>query len=140
MPKLNLAIELPQAESVVDALDVFTRLSLGQFEIVGEMIRRGRIKVRLDDNSARVATPAEADRADELLKELKRLLGHSANQSFGVGHSGVGTAAHRCYEIEKVIEHELAMFRDPNPSFRTVNYDGLMLRFTDDPEPKAHVA
>jgi hypothetical protein len=38
-----------------------------------------------------------------------------------------------------VLEFALAMDKDPNPSFRTVYYDGLTLRYTQDEEPKVEI-
>lgn len=77
---------------------------------------------------------------EKLCKEIKSVLGHHPNGSFGIASPHVSAAAHACYEIKKVLEREIAMFRDPKSDFSRVDYDGLWRRYCPDTvEPKATV-
>jgi hypothetical protein len=86
-----------------------------------------------------MATGDLRDGIDDLMKQAKKLLGHSATSSFGIGHTYVPIDAKRCYEVEKVLDRALSEHRDQNPKFRGVNYDGLTVRYTTDPAPVAEV-
>lgn len=55
-----------------------------------------------------------------------------------IGHHATKNA-NRCYEIMKVVQKAVAEDRNPNPSFKGVDYDGLTVRYTDDPVPEAAI-
>lgn len=72
-----------------------------------------------------------------LLDSVKVLLGYTVNGSNGIGNPHVHISAHRAYEVKKVIAKAIAEDRDPNPTLRGVDYDGLLVRYTTDPAPVA---
>jgi hypothetical protein len=137
---VNLQMTLEQANSVSDALDVYTRLGIGQLQIIGEMVRMGAIPLQIDSNQPRQhASYEQGEQFSDLIDAAKAVLGYPSNGSNGIGHKHVSIQFHRGYEVKKVIDAAVANYRNPTPEFRTVNYDGLNLRFTKDPAPKAFV-
>lgn len=72
--------------------------------------------------------------------EKRGALGYPANGSYSIGNARLDGRVQRAYEVKKVLQKALAEHRDPNPSFRGVDYDGLIIRYTQDPVPLAAVA
>ena len=73
-------------------------------------------------------------------KPIKSSLRFQQNGSNGIGHPHVAPSTHRAWDVRKVLEKALAEHRNPNPTFRGVNYDGLIVRYTQDPEPTVEIA
>lgn len=137
--RIVLACAIECGTSVADALDVFTRLGIGQVRVIDDLVMDGTIPVRNADGSARLARPAETERCAALIERLQRSLGYRLGQSLGVGNRGVHVSAHRAWEVCKALRQALAMHRDPSPAFRGVHYDGLLVRYTDDPAPSIRI-
>lgn len=132
-PKVRLTLTIPQARAVVEALDIYMRLGLGQVHMVSEMVADGSIPIKADH----LGNP-EMDAIHNvaaLCNEIRRELGFQPGESYGVGNRVVSDKAHRAYEIEKVVKKALAMHDGPNQTFRGVDHDGLTVRYTDDPAP-----
>lgn len=70
---------------------------------------------------------------------MKEVLGLHRSSHLGIGHPHMAMSGRRSYEVKKVLAKTLAELRNPNPSFRSVDYDGLGPRYTSDPEPRAVV-
>lgn len=137
---VHLTLTLEQAYAVRDALDLFTRLGIGQLEEVAHLIRLGVIPRCQPPAAPRVTADGEScQRIDDLLHAVKDELGYSRNGSNGIGHAHVSLAAHRSYEVKKALARALALHRDPNPDFRGVDYDGLLVRYTQDLPPLARI-
>lgn len=134
MTKLQLTITTEQASATSDALDAFSRLCIGQ-----QLVRHGVIPMAMPgpDGQRQTAPIEVCDRIEELMIEAKRLLGHPSNGSHGIGHALNAQAGRRAYEVKKVMDKAMALHRNPNPGFRTVDYDGLGPRYTTDPAPVA---
>lgn len=136
--QLNMTVE--QAQAVNDALDLYTRIAIGQFESVEYLMQSGIVpRASRGDTPRELLSHNALDAAADLLKQLKAVVGHPSNGSFGIGHPHVHVSGTRCYETHKVLSQALAELRDPNPPFKGVNYDGLVVRYTDDPAPVALV-
>ena len=136
-PAAGITLHLPtdeQARAVVAALDLYTRMSLGQFDELAYLMRCGEIKPREDKADDRWLQDVE-----QTLATLKTLLGHPQSGSFGVGSPKVSASAHRCYELQKVLSRALAMKREPRPDFPYIDYDGLIVRYTQDPAPSTQI-
>lgn len=118
------------AQALVKALDFYTRMGLGQIDELEHLIRSDVIRPVRDDVPAYTLAPD----VDALTKFVKRMLGHSNNSSFGIGHQRMSPDAQRAYEIQKQVEQSMAVFTDPNPKFKGVNYDGRFISYTDDPD------
>lgn len=139
-PMVHLTVTTEQAAALVSALDLFVRMGLGQLEEVASLVRFGVIAPRLAEGAPRGQASAEAcERIEALAHAMKAELGHPRNSSFGIGHPHVPLEGARAYEVMKVVERALAVHRDPEPKFRGVNYDGLLVRYTADPAPEAEV-
>lgn len=121
-----------QARTMVDALDLFSRIQIGQLEEILNMARMGSIPHRDDqDVSARIE---EIEEAEPLLHEVKRLLtGHSPNASFGIFGEKTPESARVAYEIQRAIRHRLAWDRQPEGGMGVDFDDPDSLRSTGQP-------
>jgi hypothetical protein len=135
---MTVTLTLPtieQAHAVKAALDLYMRMGLGQFDELAYLVRCDELRHRDKD-----ATPEVAEEFRSLTNELRTLMGHEHGASFGVGSKRVSITAHRCYEAYKVLAQALAVAYDPSPTgFKGVDHDGLIVRYTQDPAPKASV-
>lgn len=136
--KITLTLEcIEQADVLVAALDLYTRLGIGQLEMVEELFRMDGIPasrpVSFDERMAM------ADALRDLMNAAKQTIGFPRGGSLGIGGTLVPIGAQRAYEMQKVLAKALAEYREPKPGFRGVNYDGLILRYTHDPVPTATV-
>lgn len=139
-PRVQLELTVEQAQAVAQALDVLCRLGIGQFRQIPELVRNGMIPVFAPGGGPRAQADADACNAiDDLAAAIGRELGYPRNGSHGIGHAHVSLTAHRAYEVMKVLQKTLAEHANPAPEFKGVNYDGLVLRYTQDPAPTAHV-
>ncbi len=108
---------------------------MGQFDELAHLVRCDEFK-----HTTQELTPDQMDEFSELTQKLRDFMGHEYGSSFGVGHPRVSITAHRCYEAYKVLAQALAEARDPSPTgFKGVDYDGLIVRYTQDPAPTAEV-
>lgn len=136
--KIQIDLTPAQAEAVRDALDVYTRLCLGQLEEIANLVRGGIISGR--GNAGDQLSAVEACEAVELLlRQAKDVLGHPRNGSYGIGNPNVHLSGRRAYEVKKTLAKVIAVLRDPSPEFRGVDYDGLGPRYTSDPAPQARL-
>ena len=120
-----------QAECITRALELYFRLGLGQFEEVTYLCRTKQIRGRYGE-----LTNEQCDTIDVFCDQIKMELGHSPNGWFGIGNPKLHPMTQRAFEIKKQIDKARAEHRDPNPSpgYRGVNYDGRIVRYTEDPD------
>lgn len=143
--KIVIECSIEQAAAISDALEAFARLGMGQIGYLAEMVAFGVIPLggRYQSNGVlldrAIASPDATDVVRGLCNQIKSEMGYAVGGSNGVGHPHVSTSVHRVWEVRKVIEQTLAEHRNPNPTLRGVNYDGLTLRYTTDPKPVATV-
>ena len=131
--RVQLTLTIPQARAMAEALEIYMRLGLGQVHMVAEMVADGSIPIKAE--SVKIPEMDAIHNIAALCNEIRRELGFQVGESYGVGTRGVSDKAHRAYEIEKAIKRALALHENPNPAFRGVNYDGLTVRYMDDPAP-----
>ena len=129
MTTVTITCTTQQAECIARALELYTRLGLGQFEEAVYLCKIGLIRHRQGECS-----DAQIEQIESLCYAIKDALGHPRNGSFGIGYPMLHESTQRAYEITKQIDKALAMHRDPNPPFRGVNYDGRTVRYTQDPD------
>jgi hypothetical protein len=133
--QVHLTLTPQQAQAVIDACDLYTRMGLGQLEEIARLVSWGAIRPA----GGGIATGQLRDSIEELMMQAKKVLCHPRSGSFGIGHSFVPVNAKRAYEVEKVLDKALSEHREPNPRLRGCNYDGLIVRYTSDPVPVAQV-
>ena len=133
--KLDMSVE--QAKVICDALDLYNRITLGQFEELESIIRHRLIcKASFDPNEEKIYPNFdEMDEIKEHIHAIKRIMGFHPHSSFGIGNDKVHISNSRSYEMLKTIQKVLAEDRNPNPDFRTVDYDGVIVRYTNDELP-----
>lgn len=138
--RITLTLTLNQAAAVRDALDAYSRLCIGQLEEVAQLVNTGIIPLAGTSGNPRMTASNEVrEDVETLMKAVKAALGYSSNSNHGIGHPHVDLSGHRAYEIKKVLAKILAETRNPNPTFRGVDYDGLGPRYTRDPAPVATI-
>jgi hypothetical protein len=135
--RVQVTLTIPQARAMVEALDIYMRLGLGQVQMVAEMVADGSIPIK--SGSLKVPEMDVIHNVTALCNEIRRELGFQPGESYSVGNRAVSDKAHRAYEIEKVVKKVLAMHDNPNPTFCGLNYDGLSIRYTDDPAPECAI-
>ena len=141
MTKIQIELTLEQGRAVVDALDAYSRLCIGQLEEVAGLVKHGVIPMaRPYGDGVRQMAPTEVCRElEDLMATAKQLMGYPITGSNGIGHPDVAASGLRAYEIKKVLDKAISEHVNPNPVFRGVNYDGLGPRYTQDPAPVAVV-
>lgn len=139
-PRILFTLTPDQALALRDALEFYARISMGQLQVLSEKVREGIIPVRRESSEPRaLASPESCEAIDDLMFQVKQVLGYPGAGSMSIGHQHVHVSGHRAWEMYKVIAQALALRADPNPPFRGVHYDGLSLRYTRDPAPVASV-
>jgi hypothetical protein len=136
-PRVRFDLTVDQARAVDMALDVYTRLCIGQLEEVAGLVRQNVIPLARESQEGRAAAPCEVvDEVKALMVQVKALLGYPRNGSNGIGHRHVHLTGRQAYEAHKVLAKALAYHSDPEPSvWKGVAYDGLGPRYTNDLAP-----
>lgn len=136
--RVKLEITVEQARALSQALDVYTRLALGQIEIISELVSTGEIPRRREQKEERrIATMDDVDDVRALAKTIKTSLGYSASGSNGLGHRHVSLMGHRAYELQKVVDKAISTRPGSTAPACAVSRDGLSVRYTQDPAPIA---
>lgn len=95
MYQLNLSEE--QARVISSALDLYSRIGIGQFEEILNVLKMYDKKVFSKDTST----------ADKLLQEVKReVYDLTPNSSFGIYNENVPNRFRVAWDIKKVIQHQ----------------------------------
>lgn len=131
-----------QAKVICDALDLYNRITLGQFEELESLIRHCLICKAGNLNDAEDKQYPNFDEMDEIREkifEIKHIMGFPQYGSFGIGNPKLHSSNARSYEMMKTIQKVLAEHRNPNPEFRTVDYDGVIVRYTQDTLPICYI-
>jgi hypothetical protein len=115
------------AHLVDEALELYSRMGAGQMEDVRHVVSGVCMTDGYDEEMS--------VKLEEGVFRLRESLNFRSGHSYGIGSDRLAPGIKSCWEIHKAMQKALAMDRDPNPSFRTVNYDGNWLRWTQDPEP-----
>lgn len=130
--KITLELNEAQARTILRALDAYGRIGCGQFKIVEEVVCdwwQGERWKNRDDADAGLSIAQVA-----LFPELR-----SYHASYGIPNREVPLEFRRAYDLKKHIERPMAIAREPNPVFPTVDYDGAILNVSDEPLPRVTV-
>lgn len=139
MTTITLSLNLEQADVVRAALDLYTRLCLGQLERIGDLVRQDVIPVSSDSTEhRRTADLRTCDAVSSLLVEVKGHLNYPPAGGMGIAHPHVDLSGRRAYEIARVLTGAIALSK--HHGARTDEIGGALdLRFTADPPPRARV-
>lgn len=123
--KYRLELDEQQAQLVIQALDMATRLHMGQTNIVGEY---------LQGCSSRNADPVIVD---AMLDRLRReCFDFSRSQSFGITSEKISDDARVMWDIHQVLRHRLSWDSAGNPETR--NWTTMMGVNFDEPRRSSH--
>ena len=135
MKKLTLELTLEQAEALTRQLDLAFRMHLAQFGEIAMLARMGVLKKRTGE----ALSLDEINALEKTMEDAKRIFGFDAGSSFGIGSQAVSDEAKRGYEIMKVVQKSIAYERNATNNW-SVQYDGLIVRYTNDPAPVAYIS
>jgi hypothetical protein len=138
MDRINIDVSPEQAEVVKRALDLYSRILMGQLGEVSGLMRDEILLVRgAEGEPPRPASLDEVQDVENLMRRAIGVVGHPGGSYFSIGTRGLHVDAKRAYEVRNAVAKVLAERRDPNPEFRGVDYDGVHMRYTQDPAPLA---
>ncbi len=100
--KYEISLNAEQADLLVKALDLFTRIGLGQFEAVLEAYDRD-LKLPLEKRELITSG----------LNTAKLAAGHPVNGSFGINNPAMHEKFRDTWDICQVVRHRLAWDRKP---------------------------
>lgn len=123
--KYRLELDEQQAQLVIQALDMATRIHMGQTNIVGEY---------LQGCSPRNANPEIVDSALELLR--RECFGFTRSESFGITSEQISDDARVMWDIHQVLRHRLSWDRAGNPETR--DWSTMMGVNFDEPRRSSH--
>lgn len=135
---LTINMNIEQARAVKTSLEIFSRLSMGQLEMLAEMVSDGTLPIKESAVNPRVI--ADFDQCDDFRKgidDLKALLSYGVGSNNGIAHDHVDIKAKRSYEVYKSLAQ--ALFIHDGMKHPNVDADGLMLRYTSDPKPTVRI-
>lgn len=136
-PGIEIRLTHEQADAVITALDLMTRVGMGELTEVANLARFGLLNKRSHDSFDKPDIQ-DIEAIEEQLAIAKHILGHPRNGSFGIGHPGVPLTSKRAYEVQKTLQETLWDYRNPGDRM-SVHSDGLTVRYTDDPRPVARL-
>lgn len=96
-----------QADVLIEALDLYSRIHLGQFEEVGYI-------ARVYDISRNAVVDYDAfNEFEDRIRDAKTLLGFDRNGSYGIFNKQVNDIARVAYDMQQVLRNHLAWKRNP---------------------------
>lgn len=118
----KLEINDSQASILIEALDFYSRILIGQVEELEHMIRKYQIQ---KEDIEQCSIIERQDDIRERLNDIKKILGFQSGESFGIFNSVVHDNARIAYDIQQVIRHTQHWNLFPNGSdvFRGVSSD-----------------
>lgn len=136
---ISRELSTSQAQAASEALDLLSRLGIGQIDQLAELVRMDAVQC-LNGDKLEHSSPETCQIVDGVVQHAERLFDYPYGARYGIGHQYVSDVAHHSWELKKVLDKALAMHRDPNPTFRGVNYDGVTVKYTKEPIPEVEVS
>lgn len=119
---VQITLPATTAQIVVDALDLYSRVGLGQFDEITSLARFGLLK------NAKGESPSDDDieEAEVHLKQAKRtLFGFEPSASHGIFSPKLNSRFKDAWTVLKAVRHRLAWDRNPEGGIQ-VSYDEPM--------------
>lgn len=118
--QVRLTMGRRAADATQAALDLYSRLGIGQLHQISELARGGVL--RRGDGSA--FTFAQLDSIEQLVDALSyQMLGFDRGASFGIHSPHVAAKVTRCWALQRVLRHRLAWDAGPADGPRGVWHD-----------------
>ena len=111
-PKYNLNINKSQARVLIAALDLYSRIGLGQFEEV----------VNVHDLALKLSVVTREGMRNGL-NFVKQLAGHPPNGSYGIHNENVDDVFRVAFDLKQVIRNRLAWDQNPKGDIGRVDFD-----------------
>ncbi len=124
--KYLLEIDEDHAKVIIKALDVFSRIHMGQLGIVTEQLSFSP----LFDNVGR-------NDFDELIRKCKAVIRLGCGEHLGIRSPRVGEDAKVAYDIQQIIRYRLAWDRQPEGG-HDVDFQGLFKCSKSETLPKIY--
>ena len=109
--KYSCEFSSEQLRTIIYALDLFSRIKMGQIEEVAHIANCHDYKSRYE--------------LEESLKELKHLLGLKRHAHLGIYHEDCGIEAHRAWDIQQTLRRYQAWDECPQGGC-TVDFDPVL--------------
>lgn len=140
-PLIALELNQQQADAVSAALELYTRLGLGQWDQIPELLRSGVVPQfsSTGEGERTVASDVKAASVGRLAEAIKLELGYPTQGSHGIGHPHNHQNVTRVWEAKRTLDRALAMLRGPNVRYGRIEGDSLDRRGTFDPPPVARI-
>jgi len=114
--KITLTVNESQAQTILTALDLYSRLLMGQFDVIENVMKwRGDYKFW--------EQPYGHDLSEKLLKTLRRLYIPELQRgdSWGISHPKNPAESKVAYDILQVLRHSMAWHKEPSGGY-TVDF------------------
>lgn len=139
--RVRIVLTGEKSYRLTSALELYSRVGIGQLEFVGECVRDGSVCTSIGKISDRYAGDqfTVGHRVEDTLRGFKPVIGHPASGSWGISADIVSDDVKLAWETYKEIEKARSYYREPNPKFKGVNYDGNPFQYTREPLPGVRV-
>jgi hypothetical protein len=118
MKNYNIHLNENQLQVLVNALDLYSRIGIGQLEEVEMIYRLDGRKKQVDRNyDTDESTEIDFDHLHQILNLAKQELGHGQGSHYGIYSKEVPDAFRVAWDIMKVVRHQLAIDRCPTGGF-----------------------
>lgn len=115
-PDLHLTVPAATARIMVEALDTYTRIGMGQLEDIVSMGRFGILK----NSQGQAPSYDDLDDAEQHFNAAKKsLFGFPSNASHGIFSDKVAERFRTTWGVMKALRHRLAWDRTPEGGFQT---------------------
>jgi len=139
--KLTLTVNMDQAYTLMNAMEMYARLHIGQFDHIDTEFAwngqncNGEDRHFWENSSVRASLRKHLTEAREIIFPELRVIG--PNGSHGIYSHKISPSAHNAWDIYQVVRHTLAVHREPNPIGFSTSYNEPMQVSEKNPLPTA---
>jgi hypothetical protein len=117
---VKLTLNEKQAEVLVRALDLFSRIGVGQIKEVQNVLSLYLTKGRANDKAIALV---DTDRVCQLLDEIAKEYGHPRGSHWSILSDQINDDFRVAYDIQQVVRNYLAWKLNPNGGMQVDFYD-----------------